>query len=196
MIMTIGKTRGYFQFVIVMVVATLISWSASGIRADLPLADGPRVVRQFLVAFVPALGASLLLDPIPELSASLVRVPGLKWVDVFIFWTGISLALVPGWSGIDVDTVHYEMLVALVLCSVVIVVTAGLGEHGSLVGAILGVAWTLFGTGLGIVAGFPGAAWGLGSPAPTQAMFVPAETAVVVLGAIASTIVYAMTKAS
>lgn len=190
MIWVVSRMRGYMMFALVVLIASSVSWSASEVNADLPLADGPRVIRQFVIAFMPSLGAPLLIDKVPDLSAALVRSSALRRMDVCIFWVGLAIALVPGWSGVADQTIHYEVVVALAMSSIIIVVTAKLGDSGVLCGAIAGMVWILFGGAAAMIAGFPGVAWDSVNPVLSPAAYVQAETSIVVLCAIGATIVY------
>ncbi len=181
MILVLGKVRGYAVFALVVGIAGVVSWYASGVRADVPLADGPRVVRQFIVGFMPSLGAPLLVDRTPTLSASLARTRTVRCADVGLYWTGIAMALVPGWVGVTTQTVHYEMLITLILCNCVIAISAWFGEYGALVGAILGLVWILFGGAAAVVLGFPGVAWDPFDPILASSLYVPMETVALVL---------------
>lgn len=58
----------------------LAQW-IGGVSAEIPGADGPRVVRQYLVAILPCLTAPALLNDLGELSATLVRERSLRVID-------------------------------------------------------------------------------------------------------------------
>jgi hypothetical protein len=183
MIWTLCRARGYLAFSALVIVTCGISWAAAAIRADLPLADGPRVVRQYVVAFLPAALAPVLIDRLPEVSASLARSAAWRVVDLVAYWSGMAMVLVPTWLGVPSQTAHYEVLIILVLSTIVTVVSTPWGINGSLIGAVLGAVWVLSGGAIATAAGFPGVARDPWSPIMDPAGYVSVETIVVAIAA-------------
>lgn len=194
MIWTLSRARGYAGFALLVAVACAVSWLTADIRADAPLADGPRVVRQYVVAFLPAVLAPVLVDRIPGFSASLIRTRALRLVEVAAFWAGLALVLAPSWIGLALQTAHFELLVTLVLGAIVVVVSDRWGVHGGLVGAVLGTIWVLAGDSIAVAVGFPGVAMDPWVPILAPAAYVPAETIAVVVVAVGASIASARVR--
>lgn len=188
---TLARARGYLVFSCLLVMAGVISWSGAAVRVDIPLADGPRVVRQYVVAFLPALIAPVLIDRLPDVSATLVRSSVLRCSDLTAYWSGLGLVLVPSWRGVAPQTAHYEALVATVVAAGVLVIAHRWGVSGSLVAAILGMVWVLAGGTIATAMGFPGVAMDPWAPQMSPAPYVSCETAAVSLGALGATVFFA-----
>lgn len=154
MIWVVARARGLVTFVGLLLGGCLLAWAAGRVQADLPLADGPRWVRQYLVAFLPSALAPALHDRLPGLSVTLLREPLLRRVTVVLYWVGLGLVLGPGWVSEPGQMSTYEVLTCLVLGAAVLAVTAGWGSHGMLVGLLLGLVWMMAGDSIGAAIGF------------------------------------------
>lgn len=110
----------FFLVVVVAVVCVLV------FRTDsmyLPGADGRRYARQFVVAWMPVLGAVLLIDPTPEITATLPRTRRVYLVLRATMMAGILVPLGTAWCHSDQNAVKalYEAFIvgALITCAVI-----------------------------------------------------------------------------
>lgn len=154
MIWVTARARGWVSSILVLVTSVLLIQVAGQISADLPLADGPRRLRQYLIAFLPAGMAPCLHDRFPGLSKTLLREPLMRSSCLALYWVGLLLVFGPGWVVQFSPLAAYEILTCLVLGAVVLAVTAGWGSHGMLVGLLLGLVWLLAGDSIGAAIGF------------------------------------------
>lgn len=159
MIWVVARARGLLIFAGVLLASAVAAWVAGRVQANLPLADGPRYLRQYLVAFLPAGMGPALPDRLPGLSATLLREPLLRRCTLLLYWGGLGLVLGPGWVSRPGQLTTYEIMTCLVLGTVVLAVTARWGVHGVLVGLLLGLVWMLAGDSIGVAIGFPGIAF-------------------------------------
>lgn len=120
-----------------------------------PGADGPRYVRQFALAWLPVLGAVTLIDPTPEVSATLPRTSRVYLLLRCATLVGTLLPLVVAWLALgDVATIVYEALAAGVLLAVAIGAVSRWQSVGLLVASLGSVVWLLMGDSLAAVMGF------------------------------------------
>ncbi|WP_297741446.1 hypothetical protein [uncultured Tessaracoccus sp.] len=143
-------------FAFVLVVAIVCVFALGDEAMDLPGADGHRYVRQFVISFMPVLGAVLLVDPTPELSATLPRT---CYVYLTLRATTLMGILVPhslAWSIADQPAAKslYEAAIACVLISCSILAVSVWQASGVLLASLLAVAWLLAGDTLAMLLGF------------------------------------------
>ena len=130
MIWVVARARGLLIFAGVLLASAVAAWVAGRVQANLPLADGPRYLRQYLVAFLPAGMGPALPDRLPGLSATLLREPLLRRCTLLLYWGGLGLVLGPGWVSRPGQLTTYEIMTCLVLGTVVLAVTARWGSTG------------------------------------------------------------------
>lgn len=116
---------------------------------DLPGADGPRFARQFVVAWMPVFGATLLIDPIPEVTATLPRTARVYLLLRCAMFIGALLPLVTAWVGATpVILSLYDALIVGVLLAVANVAVSKWQATGLLSSSLVSVIWLLGGDSL------------------------------------------------
>lgn len=143
-------------FVLVVVVAVVCVLVFRNDSMYLPGAEGRRYARQFVVAWMPVLGAVLLIDPTPEITATLPRARRVYLVLRAVMTAGILVPLVLAWSlsGQPVVKALYEgsIVGALITCSIIAV--SLWQASGVLMASLVSVLWLLAGDTLATVLGF------------------------------------------
>jgi hypothetical protein len=154
--LSIQVVRRTAMAALIIVVGVTLGWAIGAAPWELPGADGPRVVRQYLVAVLPALLAPALVDRLPEFSASLTREPILRLISEGLVVAGTWLVLVPTWvmGRVTVEVVAYEAFVTCSLLAVVLAGTAWKGLGAVFGAAFLGALWLLAGDTLAGALGF------------------------------------------
>lgn len=122
----------------------------------LPGADGRRYARQFVVAWMPVLGAVLLIDPTPEITATLPRARRVYVALRAAMVVGVLVPLVLAWFLSDQLVVKalYEAFIVAVLITCSIIAVSLWQASGVLMASLLSVLWLLAGDTLAMVLGF------------------------------------------
>lgn len=140
---------------VVAVVSCAVAYWTGHALVAFPGADGPRVVRQYLVAAVPAFVAPFLLDRVPDVSATLVREPRERLLDQLAATAVCYATLLAGWlGGVGTNDALYEVLVTNILLTVILGGAARFGLGAVLVVSGLSAAWLLVGDSLAAALGF------------------------------------------
>lgn len=154
--MTLWRSRRRTQKLAIAALAAAICWIVPLVPAALPLADGPRVLRQYVVALLPCLLAPLLVDPFADISSSWARTRSVLLQDralcLLIGWGSLA----PAWyvSGVSGDEVLFEASTLAALMAFVMIGTWSWGSPAVLAASILGCIWLLAGNTLAELIGF------------------------------------------
>lgn len=145
----------------------------SGIDVAVPAADGLRRARHFVVAWLPVLLGTCLIDPHPELTGTLPRERrfGLVMRVAVVACTAVPIALswwlapVGGWQ-----SVLYDVFVTSAFLAWIVGVTPKWGVNAVLGGAFGGMLWIIVGDSLAVLLGFASPYTPIGQPAPVSAL--------------------------
>ena len=144
-------------FIVVVLVAVACLLVFSNDSMYLPGADGRRYARQFVVAWLPVLGGVLLIDPTPEITATLPRARpvylGLRMAMAF----GVLAPLAMAWFLSDQPLVKglYEAFIVGVLLTCSVLAVSLWQASGVLTASLISVLWLLAGDTLAEVLSNP-----------------------------------------
>lgn len=153
--------------------AMVVVFLYSGIDVAVPAADGLRRARHFVVAWLPVLLGTCLIDPHPELTGTLPRerrlglvmrvaVVACAVVPIALSWW---LAPVGGWQ-----SVLYDVFVTSAFLAWIVGATPKWGVNAVLGGAFGGMLWIIVGDSLAVLLGFASPYMPIGQPAPVSAL--------------------------
>lgn len=143
-------------FIVIMLVAVACLLAFRNDSMYLPGADGRRYARQFVVAWLPVLGGVLLIDPTPEVTATLPRARpvylGLRMAMAF----GVLAPLAMAWFLSDQPLVKglYEAFIVGVLLTCSVLAVSLWQASGVLTASLISVLWLLAGDTLATALGF------------------------------------------
>lgn len=162
--------------------AAIVGWLFGTHDAAIPTADGPRVVRQYLIVGLPALIAPMLIDRIPEMSAALVREPRLRLMDQSLATGAIAVVLGIAWarSGLPLDLLLYELCIALLFLDWILLGCARWGLLAVLVTSLAAILWLLAGDTVAKIMGFGS----LGAPPPGMTTHIASRGLVILAAAL------------
>lgn len=136
------------------VVAFVAVWVAGDRALFIPSADGPRFVRQLAVAWLPVLLGACLIDPTPEISATLPRTEAVhRWLRIAVL-AGSVVPLLPWATGLGTARQLYDLFQLGVLISVSTVAATRWGATGVLSAALVSLVLLLAGDSIGAQLGF------------------------------------------
>lgn len=136
------------------VVAFVAVWVAGDRALFIPSADGPRFVRQLAVAWLPVLLGACLIDPTPEISATLPRTEAVhRWLRIAVL-AGSVVPLLPWATGLGTARLLYDLFQLGVLISVSTVAATRWGATGVLSAALVSLVLLLAGDSIGAQLGF------------------------------------------
>lgn len=153
----IGWTRRWWVLVGLALVALVVAVGWGGDLVVIPSSDGPRTIRQMVVALLPCLIAPVLVDQMPTVSGTLVRVTALAWLErlgcvVVIF--GVSAVAWWALPGLFPGSGWYEFGVACALTAIALAGTARWGSGGVLATCAVALGWLMAGDTVAGVMGF------------------------------------------
>ena len=143
-------------FIVVVLVAVACLLVFSNDSMYLPGADGRRYARQFVLAWLPVLGGVLLIDPTPEITATLPRARpvylGLRMAMAF----GVLAPMAMAWFLSDQPLVKglYEAFIVGVLLTCSVLAVSLWQASGVLTASLISVLWLLAGDTLATALGF------------------------------------------
>lgn len=129
---------------------------AGDLSLRLPMADGPRMFRQMVLLALPITLSTLLLPPVPDIHASLLRFRLHHWVTRGVFWAVMTAVCAAAWlgRGLSPNLVLFEMTSTLSVTAAALLLVPRFGGRMALAITGLSCAWLLYGAPLGERLGF------------------------------------------
>lgn len=142
--------------VLIGVISLGIVLISGDLNLQLPMTDGPRLVRQAIVLVLPVTLSALLPPPLPDVHPSLLRFRLHHWVTRGSFWIIMAVVLAAAWvgRGISSNLILFEMMSTLSVAAAALFFVPRLGVRVVLALTGLCSAWLLYGIPMGEVLGF------------------------------------------
>ncbi|MHA6511817.1 hypothetical protein [Tessaracoccus sp. Z1128] len=133
-------------FLAAVLVSMLCVWLFKDQSMHIPVADGPRYTRQFVVAWMPVFGSILLIDPTPDITATLPRARLVYLCLRCLMLIGTLTPLMVVWSdSTDINHNLYDAFAAGALLTLAIITASRWHAAGLLTSSLVSVIWLLIG---------------------------------------------------
>lgn len=155
MLALVARVRGWVAPIVVAAGVVVVAVALGSQAVAVPLTDGPRHVRHYLVALAPSFASAVLTDHVPAISANLLREPSLRRVDLALYWL-ITASVAPSLFGLALDSPEgrYCLVIGLLLAGFALLSARVLGHTGVFASALLGIMWLMFGDTVAPLLGF------------------------------------------
>lgn len=127
----------------VIVALVLCTTSAQQVM-PIPLADGPRSIRQGVAAILPVMLGVSLVDAVPSVTATARRSRLLSSSIKLILVAAAATALAPSWTSIRLPIAAFDLFVLLSLFALVLHTVPRWGVHGVLAASVISLGYLLF----------------------------------------------------
>lgn len=142
---TVVKVWRLRATILVLVATAIVGWTSAPVAFDMPAADGPRVVRDYLIVFLPTLLGVSLIDPTPELTTTLPRSRMVGLIMRVGVTASVAAVLVPVWvrSGLPLQIIAHEVFSACSFLALILLTVPRWGINGILAASLVACLWLL-----------------------------------------------------